>query len=185
MKINLISDIHATLDPDDGFKVLYAHKQKHTKEQCQEVVDALVEFANSSRPDASKTHNPSESEKFLYKLAPKNHQEYLSLVSDAAVRFSDVDHLEMADREILADELNGIDHWHYLLGESPAWTRSFKPKLDIDEVASWVMKTYTTFDPAKLEPADYLIVAGDLGVLPTEEKIFEDIKQKISNIKSI
>ena len=180
MKINLISDIHATLDPDDGFKVLYSHKQKHTKDQCQKVVDALVEFAHSERPNSSKTHNPSETEKFFYKLAPNNHQEYLNLVDDISLRFKDFDKLEMADKEILADELRGAYHWHYLLGESSAWMRSYKLKFDIDEVASWVMKTYTTFDPTKLEPADYLIIAGDLGLLPTEPKILEDIKKKTS-----
>ena len=180
MKINLISDIHATLDPDDGFKVLYAKKQKHAKSQCQKVVDALVEFAHSERPDSSKTHNPSETEKFFYKLAPKNRQEYLNLVDDISLRFKDFDKLEMADKEILADELRGAYHWHYLLGESSAWMRSYKLKFDIDEVASWVMKTYTTFDPTKLESADYLIIAGDLGLLPTEPKILEDIKKKTS-----
>ena len=180
MKINLISDIHATLDSDDGFKVLYAKKQKHSKSQCQKVVDALVEFAHSERPDSSKTHNLSETEKFFYKLAPKNHQEYLNLVDDISLRFKDFDKLGMADREILVDELNSVYHWHDLLGESSAWMRSFKLKMDLDEVASWVMKTYTTFDPTKLESADYLIIAGDLGLLPTEPKIFEDIKKKTS-----
>lgn len=175
MTINLISDIHATLDPAAGFEVLYSQRQKFTLEQCQKTVAAIVEFANSDRLDKRKTHQPSSEEEFLYKLAPKNHQEYLSLVDDVADKFKIFEELGLDDRSTLVDELHGIGHWHYLLGETLAIKRK---KPSIEDVASWVMKTYTTFDPAKLEPADYLIIAGDLGVLPTEPKILEDIKKK-------
>ncbi len=181
MKVNLISDVHASLDPEDGLKVLYARKQKYTREQCKQVIDRLVKTAHSYKLDHSVSHEPSESEKYLYKMLPKNHGEYLALVDDIAKRFQDIDSLSILDRKTLVDELNGVEQWHYIAGvpfDTQGRRSSKLPKLQLDDVTSWVMKTYTAFDPAKLEPADYLVIAGDLGVLPTEPLILEDIKKK-------
>lgn len=180
MTINIISDVHATLDPEDNFKVLYAEKQKYTKAKCQKAIDALVDFAHSERLDSSFTHIPSEIEKFLYKKTPANHQEYLALVDDIAEKFKTSDSLSIKEKEILVDEINGVDHWHFLLGESGHWEKQYGLVADLSDAAGWLMKTYSTFDPAKLEPADYLIIAGDLGVLPTEPRILDDIRKKTS-----
>lgn len=178
MKINIISDIHATLDPSGSFKVLYAEKQKHTEAQCREVIDALVEFAHSDKVDSSHTHTPTSAEKWLFKLAPTCHKEYLELVDSAAREFKALSSLQLEEKEHLVDELSGIEHWHFLLGENGHWEKLCKTKASLHDVIGWVMKTFHTFDPAKLEPADYLIIAGDLGLQPTEPKILEDIKKK-------
>lgn len=178
MKINLISDVHATLDPEDNFKVLYAEKQKYTKDKCLKTIDALAKFAHSEIPDQTFTHIPSETEKFLYKKAPTSHQEYLALVDGIASKFPKSDDLSIREKETLVDEINGVDHWHFLLGESGHFEKRYGLAVDLSDVASWLMKTYSTFDPSRLEPADYLVIAGDLGLLPTEDKILEDIKKK-------
>lgn len=181
MRVNLISDVHATLDPEDGFKVLYAQKQKHTRKQCKQVIDRLVKIAHSCELDPLKTREPSETKQYLCKMLPKSNQEYLALVDDIARRFQDIDGLGISDRKILVDELNAVKLWHYIVDapfDRQARRSSKVSKPWLDDVISWVMKTYTTFDPAKLEPADYLIIAGDLGVLPTEPLILEDIKKK-------
>lgn len=39
-------------------------------------------------------------------------------------------------------------------------------------------KTFYFFDPSKLKPADYLIIAGDLGLDNIYDKILKDIKRK-------
>ena len=179
MTINLISDVHATLDPENGFEVLYAQRQKYTFEQCKKSIEALVEFAYSNKIDTTKVHVLSEAEKYLYKLSPKNHQEYLKLVDSVADKFKKIDSLKINERELLVDELVGIIHWHFILQELPS--QRGLPAISnpsIKDVAGWVSKTFKTFDPSKLESADYLVIAGDLGVLPTEPTILEDIKKK-------
>lgn len=178
MKINIISDIHASLDAGGSFKVLYAEKQKHTEAQCKKVIDALVEFAHSDKVDTSHTHTPSSAEKWLFKLAPTCHKEYLELVDSAASKFKVLSSLSLKEKDYLVDELVGIEHWHFLLGEDGHWEKICKTNLLLHDVIGWLLKTFHTFDPAKLEPADYLIIAGDLGLQPTEPKILEDIKKK-------
>ena len=179
MKINIISDIHATLDADGSFKVLYAEKQKHTEAQCKKVIDALVEFAHSNKVDTSHTHTPSSAEKWLFKLAPTCHTEYLELVVDVASKFKILNELAYEDKSLLANELIGIEHWHHVLGvDGPIAVANNNESVYLHDVIGWLTKTFHTFDPAKLEPADYLVIAGDLGTLSTEELILKDVKEK-------
>ncbi len=57
-------------------------------------------------------------------------------------------------------------------------------KLDIDfrfyntKVNYTLFVLYSTFTPEKLEPADYLIVAGDLGLDDTYQKVYDDLKRR-------
>lgn len=178
MTINLISDIHAMLDVDGDYSVIYAEKQRHTRKKCEKVIEKLVDFAHSDKIDTTFTHTSTDAEKWLYKLSPSSHSEYIKLVDDAAKKFKSIDDFSFSAKRELVDELVGIEHWHFLLGEGGHWEKLYKTKTTLHDVVGWLMKTLNTFDPAKLEPADYLIIAGDIGVLPTEPKILEDIKKK-------
>lgn len=53
-------------------------------------------------------------------------------------------------------------------------------KLSISDIKSFIAKKYYDFDPAKLESADYLIIAGDLGLDNTYDLILNDISEKTS-----
>lgn len=177
MTVNLISDVHATLDPADGFKAIYAMPQIHTREQCLRVLESAMSYATSDRPDKSFKKDLTETEKYLYPRAPSSYAEYLSLIDEAIFKLKSWNSLSLTEKKDGANCIEGLEHWHYLLGDS-RWFTSYKLKLDFNDVSSWMRKTYSTFDPAKLEPADYLVIAGDLGIEPTEPRILKDIKEK-------
>lgn len=178
MIINLISDIHATLDPTDDFKAIYAEKPKFTEDQCKMAIDILHDVAHSSRIDKEFCHKLSDYEKERYSHAPDCYSKYISLVDNLKGKFCKIHSLSIDERKGIEADIDRIAYWHYLLGEKTAWKLDDGAVVDLSDVIEWIMKTYNTFDPSKLEPADYLVICGDLGILPTEEKILEDIKKK-------
>lgn len=178
MTINVISDVHASLDPYDGFKVIYARPQVHSREVCIKILEAAKKFASSDRPNKDFKKEYSDSERWIYKRAPHNHDEYVALIDSVLKKLNAWDGLSVAEKSEAVDEVEGIEHWHYLLGESKWYNDFLDGKNDLSDVSGWMRKTYSTFDPAKLEPADYLVICGDLGVQPTEPKILADIKEK-------
>ena len=180
MKINIISDIHATLDPTNGFNVLYSRPNEFTKEDCIRTIESLHAFAHSERPNKNITYTYSNAEKYLHRLAPTNHNEYLALVDDVYSKFKDYEALSMSLQQHLVAEVDGIDEWHHILREAGLWSIAYGLKLDLCDVVSWMKKCFSSFDPQKLDPADYLLIAGDLGIQSTEEEIFSDIKAKVA-----
>jgi len=177
MTVNLISDVHATLDPANGFKPIYALPQKHTREECLAVLEAAKKYAAAERPDKDLKKKYNEAEKFLYPRAPTSHSEYVALIDETSAKLKMWDTLSLDEKKSGVQCIEGIEHWHYLLGDS-RWHIPYKIKLEFYDVARWMQKTYSTFDPAKLEPADYLVIAGDLGLQPTEPAILSDIVEK-------
>lgn len=169
MKINLISDVHAALDPKT-LEVQYAEPQRITRERCQEVVSGILRLAEGI-PAEKMSAAPWKGQADLYEYFPGDKDQFISCCGEITSALEDWDALDLASRKKAAKVVDALD-----------------AKLDtvlddglengLADVWSWMSKTYSTFDPSRLEPADYLVIAGDLGVQPTEGRILTDIKEK-------
>lgn len=165
----MISDVHAVLDPKT-LKVQYAEPQRISREKCQEIMAGIRRLAEGI-PAEKMAARPWKGQADLYEYFPEDKGQFISRCNEIALALEDWDALGLDSRKKAAKMADALD-----------------AKLDtvLDDglenglagVWSWMSKTYSTFDPSRLEPADYLVIAGDLGVQPTEGRILADIKEK-------
>ena len=186
MTINVISDIHAAYDPRED-KVFYHLPYRLQPEKYIEAIGILHDYWHKnekllktakfkkstivhSYPELFVLKSYKDSIKFLdefYELA-KNHFEGLS--KDKMFYFSRC--LTNLDDFIFA---NGIN-----------WKQN-KTILSIAyDIKDFLFKQLGDFEPSKLEPADYLVIAGDIGLDNTYDVILKDIeKQTAGKFKKI
>jgi predicted phosphohydrolase len=174
MIVNVISDIHADFDEKNG-TVVY---------------NAPFDFAISTICEASTA---------LKKQFEDSIDAYKKLKFDNSVlnRMFDLPYIENVEQ--LADWIAALDRqinlaciglnkdnvfiWSRLLTVVENFFRlnhiewSYK-KVEVDDIRKFLFKQIFDFDPRKLEPADYLIIAGDIGYANTYDRILADIKQR-------
>lgn len=168
MTVNLISDVHATLD--NNLKVIYAFPQKLTVEECINILESEA----AKRYENAKVLSPEDANIMCSEM-PMSDEERIALASETAAKLKIWEKLSLVEKKECVKNASQLVHWHRL--QNPSDQRGTAAK-KLADVKSWMLKTYSTFDPAKLEPADYLVIAGDLGLEPTEPAILDDIKKK-------
>lgn len=177
MKINVISDIHAVYDPKQD-KVLYNLQCKYASDKYLEAAKVLLKFWNDN---IAKLKNKDFEPEPIHDSFPecfivKSHDLALKWLNDfvkaAENDFNDVD---KDGAYQFCRALTNIDDycWHNHI----AWNAK-KTKVSIKNLSDWMYKKIYDFHPEKLEAADYLIIAGDLGLDNTYDKILADITEK-------
>ena len=177
MKINVISDIHAVYDPKQD-KVLYNLQYKYTNDKYLDAAKALLKFWNDNIEVLKKNDFKPEliHESFPECFVVKNHELALKWINDfvksAENDFKDVD--KDGAYQFCRAMTNIDDHcWH----NNILWNAK-TTKITIKNLTNWMYKKIYDFHPEKLEAADYLIIAGDLGMDNTYDKILADITKK-------
>ena len=178
MKVNLISDIHAIYDPK-AKEVLYHLPFKHAETKYVDAIQQLCDFWNQNESllkslDYSGMSLLTDNDKLVQIC---NYENACAVLNDfnncAKNRFADVDRVKMFD---FSRSLTKISHLLY--SNNIDW-RQHKTKLDINYgIKDYMFKKIGDFDPCKLEPADYLIIAGDLGTDNTYDFILKDLEKK-------
>ena len=176
MKVNVISDIHATVDKN--YNVVY-NLPKKSKEKVKNTVKALKDYWLDNEQEL-------RSLKIVYSPLSEWHPETKVITChDDIVRCID------RYSECLENDFEALDSNAKMFGMIRALTNIddflkhyhiewwlYKKCLKIEDLKDYLFKCKYDFDPAKLEPADYLIIAGDLGIDPTYDLILRDIEHK-------
>lgn len=175
MKVNVISDIHATIDKD--FNVVY-NKPRKSVAKVVKTIQVLKAWLSKHADEIKEKPLKFNS---LNKIYPetkvvKTHEDMLKLIEEFECYVAD-DFIRVNNEEMyrFSRALGNIDNFlrYYKL----EWYL-YEKVLDIDELVHYMFKCKYDFDPAQLEPADYLIIAGDLGIEPIYDLILKDIEQK-------
>lgn len=176
MKVNIISDIHATVDKN--LNVVYNNPKRSLK-RIKHTIDVLKNYwhANEAEIRSSKIVHSSLSEMYPETKVVKSHddiikylEKYSSLLDTSFEAISDNDEMFELVRALTNIEdfflLNKLN-WHHK-----------QDVLFFEDLRDYVFKCRYDFDPSKLEPADYLIIAGDLGIEPIYDLVLNDIEKK-------
>ena len=174
MKINIISDIHAVYEPKED-KVFYNLKPKYADCKYLAAAKQLLKFWSENIDVLKKKDFKPEliHESFPECFVVKNHDLALKWLSDfVALAEHNFEGLSKDKAHEFFRALTNIDDyvWHNTID----W-KCNKTKISIPILGSWMYKKLYDFHPEKLEPADYLIIAGDLGLDNTYDKILADI----------
>ena len=177
MKVNIISDIHATLSKSN--EVMYnlpmpfgQKKYEHTAEVLKEYFHAHAAELGKSKVDEP-LHLPTNFEE-TFKCS--TFEDLLKLVDLVDVKVKT--HFEETSRDelfTLSRNLGTLEHFIFKNKVQWHW---HKDVLTIDNLRDYMFKCLFNFDPAKLEPADYLIIAGDLSLEPAYDLVLKDIEAK-------
>ena len=178
MKVNLISDIHAIYD-HNAKKVLYHLPFRQAETKYLNAIQRLYDFWSQNASllkslDYSIESSFSDND-MLVQIS--NYENACIVLNDfntcAKNRFANVGRDKMFD---FSRSLTKISHLLY--SNNIDWSHH-KTKLDINYgIKDYMFKKIGDFDPCKLEPADYLIVAGDLGTDNTYDFILKDLEKK-------
>lgn len=175
MKVNVISDIHATIDKHNN--VIY----NEPKIGVAKVKNTITVFKNYwEKNKANITKVP-----FLYSALNDAYPEtkvihshddiikYIELYEhNIDTEFADIRNDEMYE---FSRALNAID-WFFKHNKFEWWL--YEHIVSISDLITYMFKCRYDFDPAKLENADYLIIAGDLGIEPIYDLVLKDIAAK-------
>lgn len=176
MKINIISDIHADVNKTGA--VRYHLPYRHTKRKCANSIKQLqAYFANNREmlerldyckyalfkrfPNIHVVKSYDNAIEMLNSLVEKHQTDFVGMTNNDIQHF--IDGLNCINRIFCA---NNID-WNHKTNALPIY-----------DIVDCIYKRAYSFDPSKLESADYLIIAGDLGLDCTYDKILNDIKRK-------
>lgn len=168
MKINIISDIHATINnkkrviydiPLSTNKTKYIRAMKQLAKIWKSNKEKLVDFdySKSKMPffDDSYIKSYDDGEKFLDELVnEQNHS--LTPIDQHREKIRKLNELRAIFNLIHIDQTN----------------------IKILDIIYWLNTVVSIFDPTRLEPADYLIIAGDLGLSNCYDNVLEDLKKK-------
>lgn len=178
MKINLISDIHASVNKKTR-EVVYNAPYNFSEAHYLKCVQALYDFWFNNLDICQKMeikyqglseyfkeirclNSIDDCEKFIEFLLTEARHGFLNL------NFENV-------FSKYTNPLNNLDEiFEY---NKVKWTYKHTD-LDIDDLRTWIWKKVYDFDPSKLEPADYLVIAGDIGLDNTYDIILKDIEEK-------
>lgn len=174
MKVNVISDIHATVDKN--LNVVYNLPNK-SSEKIKKTIDTFKKYFNSHEAEIyarEKAHN-SFALAFDTNII-KTHDDILKIVelyeSNIDTDFAYIDNDTMYE---ISRAFHSIDF--YFTHNTLEWWK-YNNVLTFDQLVAYMFKCKFDFDPAKLEPADYLIIAGDLSLEPTYNLVLKDIENK-------
>lgn len=186
MTINIISDIHAAYDEQAG-KVLYHFPLKHTEERYIEAIEQLCAYWRDNASSIKKLQSKASTRVHSYPglFVVKSYASGMKLLSrfarSAKARFETTSLDEMYE---FSRGLTNIDD--FMFDNALDW-RQGKTVLTIKyDLKDFMFKKIGDFEPAKLKPADYLIIAGDIGYDNTYTKILADLeKQTAGKFKKI
>ena len=183
MTVNIISDIHATIN-EKTHKVYYNEPRKNINKLSKTIVvlrDSLIRY--KSNFDNGKANVSND----FSKLLNDEIDTYVSIITvyndiidwlneflkSIETKFANVD-----KREKLFAIIRTLTRIKEFLKKHHIDWKHKKSVLDFNKMFDMIFKYLYDFDPTKLQPADYLIIAGDLGVEPIYDLVLEDIKKK-------
>lgn len=174
MKVNVISDIHATID--NKCNVIYNLPNKSV-EKVKNTISTFKKYWHEHEADIRAHKLVHSSLALAFDTATvKTHDDILKAIetyeSNIDAEFANISNDTMYE---ISRAFHDIDF--YFKHNKLEWWK-YCNSLTFDELVNYMFKCKYDFDPAKLEPADYLIIAGDLGLEPTYDLILKDIKQK-------
>lgn len=176
MKVNVISDIHATVD--NKLNVVYSCPKRSLK-RILHTVDVLKDYWHANEAEIRKhkiVYSP------LSEMCPETkvitcHDDMIRCIERygklAENEFAELDTNEKMFSMVRA--LTNIEDF-FLLSKLN-WHHK-QDVLFFEDLRDYVFKCKYDFDPSKLEPADYLIIAGDLGIEPIYDLVLKDIEKK-------
>lgn len=178
MKVNIISDIHAVYDPKED-RVLYNLPCKYSEDKYLNACECLLNYWKDNLETLKKIDFKPEPIHMSFPecFVVKNHKlaiKWLEAFCNAAKSgFINVDKNKAFE---FSRALTNIDYycWHNKI----IWNAKSKKKISVQLLTHWMFKHLYDFHPEKLETADYLIIAGDLGLDNTYDKILADITQR-------
>lgn len=178
MKINVISDIHATYNPK-AKEVIYHLPYKYTINKYVTAAEKLYSYWNDN---IDKLKNINFKKANIYKSFPeyyivKNYNTALDVLKEFYDYCkADFEGLTKDKMFYFSRALTNID---IFIHENGIDWREKKTKLDIEyDLKNFMFKHLGDFDPSKLESADYLIIAGDLGLDNIYDLVLKDIEDK-------
>ena len=178
MKVNLISDLHATYNAKTK-KVLYHLPFKKSEKKILAEIEQF--YVNWRKNESSLKTIDYKAEHFSCITTDENvlpassHREVCDTLfqfSESAKKgFADIDRCKMFAFSRFLHAIKKI-----LLANSSKLAG--KTQFDVNAFVDYMFKKLGDFNPCKLEPADYLIVAGDLGLDNIYDFVLEDLEQK-------
>lgn len=174
MKVNVISDIHASVDKK--LNVIY-NLQNKSSEKVKKTVNAFKKYWHDHEADI-RAHKIQHSSLALTfdTVTVKTHDDILKIIelyeSSIDTEFSNISNDTMYE---ISRAFHDID-FHFKHNKLEWW--KYCHTLTFDELVNYMFKCKYDFDPAKLELADYLIIAGDLGIDPIYDLVLKDIEKK-------
>lgn len=180
MTVNIISDIHASYDPALG-QVMYNAPLDYPEEALKK---ALLKFVWDVSVLSKKRIEELKPlfERTKRNISPKDASAWLS--QNANLLLDAVSKPEMLDNENVFVCTEFIRNASYVLREAAQKGWQFISNgesnriIVASDLMTYLWKKVFDFDPKKLKPADYLIIAGDLGHANTYLKVLSDIQQK-------
>lgn len=180
MKVNIISDIHATIDKD--LNVVYDEPKKNPsklKNTITMLKDCLIAHQNEfddGKVDVVEHFNIID-DKLTNQIGISTYSDMVdfiikfeSMIGNGCNNINSQD-----DALVVVRSLRGIER--FLLKNKIEWSYK-KDVLTFSKAIDMFFKYVYDFDPSKLESADYLVIAGDLGIEPIYDLVLEDIKKK-------
>ena len=175
MTVNIISDIHATLDEDGN--VIYDYKIP-SKTKYDKCLTLFEKFLDENRDDVLKykikffpVRMGDPSRHFI-----KSHQDIFDCIIQFRKMFNNsFDNISATTIDEMAQKLQCI-HEMFELNNSKWQYR--KCKLNISDLIEFMYLNACHFDPTKLHPADYLIISGDLSLASCYDEVFNDLEAK-------
>lgn len=172
MTINIISDIHADYDREAG-KVIYNAPYDFSAAKICAAMHALnAEFADNSASWKKLKFDNS----FMNETFDAPHIEGIEQLADWMSALDKEMHCDCLgmNREnvfVWSRALHAVES--FFMMNNICWNHE---QVEVDDIRKFMFKLMFDFDPRKLEPADYLIIAGDIGHVDTYDLILNDIK---------
>ena len=174
MKVNIISDIHATVDKK--LNVVYNLPNKSSA-KVKKTINKFKWYWHTYKSDILKNKITHSSLSLAFDTVRiKTHEDILKIIelyeSNIDTEFANITNDTMYE---ISRAFYDIDF--YFKSNNLEW-RKYSNTLTFDELVNYMFKCRYDFDPTKLQSADYLIIAGDLGLEPTYDLILKDIEKK-------
>ncbi len=175
MKVNVISDIHATVDKQLNIvynnpkcniakirKTVAVFKNYWFKHEADiKAVKFVYSALNNAYPETKVINTHDDILKYVDMYEKNIDTEFANIGNDKMYE--------------LSRAFSAID-WFFRQNKFEWWL--YEHVVEFDDLIHYMFKCKYDFDPAKLEPADYLIIAGDLGLEPIYDLILKDIEKK-------
>ena len=174
MVVNIISDIHADYDFHEN-KVIYNAPYDFTVTEICKAAEALKQYFAENIGNFRKLPFDNGMMNSMFDIP------YIANVEQLA------DWIAALNREIqlacIGLNNENVFVWSRLITVIECFFRANKidwyyEGIDVDDIRKFLFKQLFDFDPKKLEPADVLLIAGDIGYVNTYDKVLADIKEQ-------
>lgn len=165
MKLNIISDIHATII---NGKVRYTLPFRYSLAKYKKIFNTFFDYFNNNQDKLKNTidyFNKSSTNNINNIVENINLYHLSDYKNKSCINLKIINEFDRFLKILSFDNVN----WHYKIK-----LIAF-PEMHYSQ---FLIKSYTDFNPEFLEPADYLIIAGDLGDNTNYDLIVKDLKKK-------